>query len=91
MIAFSVDYLRSAVTNLTERGKVPRTLPANSEYLPESVFAAVDRKLEKLGGRFGYAVLEGATRPVCVLPEKAVQLSDQKRLRAEIVDVDEAL
>ena len=91
LITFSVDYLRSAVTNLTERGKVPRTLPANSEHLRESVFAAVDRKLEKLGGRFGYAVLQGATRPVCVLPEKAVQLSEQKRLRAEIVDVDEAL
>jgi hypothetical protein len=91
LITFSVDYLRSAVTNVTERGKVPRTLPANSEHLSESVFAAVDRKLEKLGGRFGYAVLQGATRPVCVLPEKAVQLSEQKRLRPEIVDVDEAL
>jgi uncharacterized protein len=91
LITFSVDYLRSAVSNLTERGKVPPALQANRERLAESVFAAVDRKLEKLGGRFGYAVLQGATRPVCVLPENAVQLSDQKRLRAEIVDVDEAL
>jgi hypothetical protein len=91
LITFSVDYLRSAVSNLTERGKVPPSLQANRERLAESVFAALDRKLEKLGGRFGYAVLQGATRPVCVLPENAVQLSDQKRLRAEIVDVDEAL
>jgi hypothetical protein len=53
--------------------------------------SVVNKRLTELGGRFGFAVLQGIKRPVCVLSESNILLSGSKQLQSETVDVDPAL
>jgi hypothetical protein len=51
----------------------------------------VSKRLSELGGRFGFAVLQGIKRPVCVLSESNISLSGSKQLQSETIDIDRAL
>lgn len=90
-ILFSVDYLKNAVLSLVDRDRKLKTLPAERPAFNEEFKALIEGRLKELGGKFGFAVLVGIKRPVCVLPDSKVRLADTKLPRPEIIDVDETL
>jgi hypothetical protein len=90
-IVFSVDYLKNAVLSLVDRDRKLKTLLAERPAFNEEFKALIEGRLKELGGKFGFAVLVGIKRPVCVLSESKVRPADTKLPRPETIDVDETL
>jgi len=90
-IAFSVDYLCTAVLGYAERDRLVSRSMVDRGAFGDELKSVVNKRLTELGGRFGFAVLQGIKRPVCVLSESNILLSGSKQLQSETVDVDPAL
>jgi hypothetical protein len=77
-LAFSADYLQTAVA---------QTTGANIDDLSQEILAVLRRH----NARTGYAVLEGVTRRVWVIPQSELKLKDGKKPRPTLVDIADKL
>jgi hypothetical protein len=90
-VAFSVDYLYTAVLGNADRDRPVSKAMADRGASGDELRSLIYKQLRELGGRFGLAVLQGIKRPVCVLSESNVSLSGTKQLQSETIDIDRAL
>jgi DNA helicase HerA-like ATPase len=90
-VAFSVDYLYTAVLGYAERDRLVSRSTVDRGAFGDELRGVVSKRLSELGGRFGFAVLQGIKRPVCVLSESNISLSGSKQLQSETIDIDRAL
>jgi uncharacterized protein len=90
-VAFSIDYLNTAVLGNVDRERQISKSTTDRGASGDELKSMVRKRLEDLGGRFGFAVLQGIKRPVCALSESNAALSGSKQLQVEIIDIDRAL
>jgi len=88
-VAFSADYLRNAIAGLlAESGHLPHDgSPGSTQTVHSTLVAEIEKVLRRMRARAGYAVLEGVTRPVWVLPQPNIKLVKGKTLRTGFVEV----
>ncbi len=86
-IAFSKDYLIDIVARKIGEDDLFNKMPDGNSWLAKSLPGEVERVLARHKVRFGFAVLEGVTRPVWSIPESDIRLTKEKQIRAVAVEV----
>jgi DNA helicase HerA-like ATPase len=90
LVTFSFDYLLDAVAERISQDSSAKRLSQVPEAFKAHLSAQIDAVLKGQNGRSGYAVLQGVTRAVWVLPAADVKL-DGKPLRSQAVEVVEKI
>jgi DNA helicase HerA-like ATPase len=90
-IAFSRDYLQSLVAQRILEEAAFRQRADGAQWVQSQLSSEIEVVLRRHQVRTGYAVLEGVTRPVWVLPQAEIKLERGKTLRPQAVEVLERI
>ncbi|MBI4326482.1 MAG: ATP-binding protein [Chloroflexi bacterium] len=84
---FSTDYLQNAVAQKIAEAPAFKLMPDGPRWLQTRLPIEIEAVLKRHKARSGYAVLEGVTRTVWVLPQVEIKLDKDKMLRPSPVEV----
>ena len=90
-LAFSADYLQNVVAQKFAENPEFKLMSDGLRWLQTQLPGEIEAVLKRHRARFGYAVLEGATRTVWVLPQTEIKLAKGKTLRPLAVEVTEKI
>ena len=90
-VTFSLDYLVNCVAARIRESGTTIQMSDPSEWFHRELPRQVEEVLASWGGRPGYAVLASVVRRVWVLPSRAFQLGNGKRLRSELALVNSSI
>jgi DNA helicase HerA-like ATPase len=88
-LAFSADYLQNVVAQKFAENPEFKLMSDGLRWLQTRLPVEIEAVLKRHKARFGYAVLEGVTRTVWVLPQTEIKLAKGKTLRPLVVEVTE--
>ena len=91
LVAFSRDYLQEAVAKSISEAPAFKHLAGGGRWFQSQLPVEIESVLKRHKVRAGFAVLAGVTRPVWVLPQTEIKLAKGKSVRAQPVDVVEAI
>lgn len=86
-VAFSTDYLQNIAAQKIAEAPAFKLMPDGPRWLQTRLPIEIEAVLKRHQARFGYAVLEGVTRTVWVLPQGEIKLGKDKQLRPSAVEV----
>ena len=90
-LAFSADYLQNVVAQKFAENPEFKLMSDGLRWLQTRLPIEIEAVLKRHKARFGYAVLEGVTRMVWVLPQAEIKLAKGKTLRSPLVEVTEKI
>jgi DNA helicase HerA-like ATPase len=90
-LAFSADYLQNIVAQRIAENPAFKLMPDNLRWLQTQLPVEIEAVLNRHKARSGYAVLEGVTRAVWVVPQTEIKLAKGKTLRSPTVDVKDRI
>jgi hypothetical protein len=90
-LAFSADYLQNIVAQKFADNPEFKLMSDGLRWLQTRLPVEIEGVLKRLKARFGYAVLQGVTRTVWVLPQTEIKLAKGKTLRPLPVEVTEKI
>jgi hypothetical protein len=90
-LAFSADYLQTIVAQKFAENPEFKLMSDGLRWLQTRLPVEIEVVLKRLKARFGYAVLQGVTRTVWVLPQTEIKLAKGKTLRPLAVEVTEKI
>jgi uncharacterized protein len=89
LVAFSREYLQDAVARGVADDPALKLMADGTRWLQTHLPVEIERVLGRHKVRTGYAVLQGSTRPVWVLPQSEIKLRKDKAIRSQLVEVVE--
>lgn len=90
-LAFSADYLQNIVAQKFAENPEFKLMSDGLRWLQTRLPVEIEAVLKRLKAQFGYAVLQGVTRTVWVLPQTEIKLAKGKTLRPLAVEVTEKI
>ncbi len=90
-VAFSTDYLQNIVAQKIAENPSFKLMPDGLRWLQTRLPVEIEAVLTRHKARSGYAVIEGVTRAVWVLPQVEIKLDKGKTFRSPTVEVKERI
>jgi len=90
-LAFSADYLQNIVAQKISENPEFKSLPDGPHWLQTRLPVVIETVLNRHKARSGYAVLEGVTRAVWVLPQAEIKLFKGKKPRPHPVEITDKI
>lgn len=90
-VAFSADYLQNIVAQKIAENPAFKLMPDGLPWLQTRLPAEIEAVLTRHKRSSGYAVLEGVTRAVWVVPQVEIKLDKGKALRPSAVEVHDKI
>jgi hypothetical protein len=87
LVAFSREYLQDTVAQVIAGDPALKLMADGTQWLETHLPVEIERVLSQHKVQTGYAVLQGSTRPVWVLPQTQIRLRKGKVLRSQLVEV----